>query len=485
MSLTHRTASDLCRALASGEVSSLELLDHLLARVERLNPDVNAVVALDAEAARERARQADAARARGESWGPLHGLPMTIKDSFEVVGMPCTSGAPELAKHMPARNADSVQLLVDAGAVVFGKTNLPLYAGDFQSYNEVYGTTNNPYDPSRGPGGSSGGSAASLAAGFTPLELGSDIGGSIRNPAHFCGVYGHKPSHIIVPSRGHIPGPPGSLSPPDLAVIGPMGLCADDLDLGMDVLAAPAPEAARAWKLDLPNPRHQRLSDFRVALWLEQPGRPVSREVADLIQAAADALAPHVASLDDRARPGFDPEESHGCYVRLLNAVMGAGLPPEVTAEYTKAYAELDPGDQSTIANTIRGAVGPHRAWLADHERRQHMRAAWAEFFRDVDVVLCPIMPTAAFPHDHGPFQARVTKVDGEEISYYEQIFWAGLLTMPYLPASVAPVGLTPGGLPVGMQIVAPYLEDRTAIHFARLLEGVVGGFQAPAGYGD
>ena len=479
----YRTTCDLTGALGRGEVSSLELLDQLLDRVERLNPPINAVVATAPDAARERAREADAARGRGESWGALHGLPMTIKDSIEVVGMPTTSGAPELAKHMPARNADAVQRLIDSGAVVFGKTNLPLYAGDLQSYNEVYGTTNNPWNLERGPGGSSGGAAAALAAGLTPLELGSDIGGSIRNPAHFCGVYGHKPSLRVVQDRGHIPGPPGSLSRADLGVLGPLARCADDLALALGVLAAPSPEDAKAWRIELPAPQKERLADFRVAVWIEQAGRPIAADVADRIQTAADRIAPHVARLDGKARPALDPDESHARYLRLLSSVTGAGFPEPVLEKYREAFEKLDPADQGPAANSIRGVVAPHRRWLGDNEARQHLRARWAEFFQDFDVLLCPIQPTAAFPHDHGPFAERILYVDGQPTPYLEQIFWAGLITVAYLPSTVVPVGLTPEGLPVGMQVVAPYLEDRTAIHFARLIEAVAGGFEAPPGY--
>ncbi|MGH0030709.1 MAG: amidase family protein, partial [Myxococcota bacterium] len=391
-SLAYRTATDLTGALERGDLSSVELLDFLLARVESRNPALNAVVAQDADGARARAREADAARGRGERWGPLHGLPMTIKDSFEVVGMPCTSGAKELADHRPARNADPVQALVDAGAIVFGKTNLPLYAGDFQSYNDVYGTTNNPWNVERGPGGSSGGSAAALAAGFTPLELGSDIGGSIRNPAHFCGVYGHKPSWGATPNRGHVPGPPGTLSRPDLAVSGPLARTADDLALAFDVVAGPDAADAKAWRLDLPPARHERLSDYRVALWIEQAGRPVSAAVADRIQAAADRIAGTVATLDDAARPAIDPEDGHRRYLRLLNSVMAAGFPPPVLEAFDAAYPGLAPDDPNPQVQAIRGASQPHRAWLADHEGRAHMRARWEEFFGDFDVLLCPIM---------------------------------------------------------------------------------------------
>lgn len=479
-SLAYRSASELLRELSQGKQSSLELLEFLLARIERENGAINAVVASDPEGARARAREADAARARGESWGPLHGLPMTIKDSIEVVGMPTTSGAPELAGHFPKCNADTAQRLIDAGAIVFGKTNLPLYAGDFQSYNAVYGTTCNPWDLERGPGGSSGGSAAALAAGFSPLELGSDIGGSIRNPAHFCGVYGHKPSWGTVSGRGHIPGPPGAVSPSDLGVLGPLARTPEDLALAFDLLTGPSPSEATGWRLELPAARHERLADFRVALWLDQPGRPVSAEVADLIQQAADRIAQAGAHLDDRARPAIDPEDSHARYLRLLWSVMGAGFPLPVREALEKAHANLDPADRDWNAQMVRGAVGPHRAWLADNEARHHLRARWSEFFADVDVLLCPIMPTAAFPHDHAPIEQRMLDVDGHPMPYLEQLFWAGLITLVYLPASVVPVGRTRAGLPVGMQVVAPYLEDHTALHFARCIEDVVGGFVAP-----
>ena len=481
----YRSATDLLGALDRGELSSLELLEFLLARVDREDAAINAVVARDPDSARARAQEADAARARGESWGPLHGLPMTIKNSIEVVGMPTTSGAPELAGHMPKTHADAAARLIDAGAIVFGKTNLPLYAGDFQTYNEVHGTTNNPWNLECGPGGSSGGSAAALAAGFTPLELGSDIGGSIRNPAHFCGVYGHKPTWQIVPGRGHIPGPPGALSPPDLAVLGPLARTPEDLDLALGVLAGPSPGDAVAWRLELPAPRHERLSDFRVALWLDQPGRPVAAEVGDLIQAAADRIAAAGARVDDRARPAIDAEDAHARYLRLLWSVMGTGFPPPVRAQLEAAHGTLDPGDVSANAQMIRGAVGPHRAWLSDNEARHHMRARWAELFTEVDVLLCPIMPTAAFAHDHRPMEQRTLLVDGVEVPYLEQLFWAGQMTLTYLPATVVPVGRTSDGLPVGMQVVAPHLEDRTAIHFARCIEDVVGGFVSPPGLAD
>ncbi len=480
--LAFRSATELAAALRRREISARELLDRYLARADRYNEGINAIVAWDVELAQKRADAADAATARGESWGALHGVPMTIKDSIEVVGMPTTCGAPELRDHHAATNAPAAQRLLDAGAVVFGKTNLPIYAGDFQSYNDVYGTTNNPWDLSRGPGGSSGGAAAALAAGLTGFDLGSDIGGSIRNPAHFCGVYGLKPSWGVVPSRGHIPGPPGALAVNDLGVLGPLGRSVADLTLGLDLLAGPDVWDARAWQVTLPPARHERLADFRVAAWFDDPLCPIDAEVAAPLRAATDTIARCGAKLDTKARP-VDGAESFSIYLRLLYAVIGAGLPAPLLTGFDATLAGLAPEDDGTIANLIRGASQRHRDWIAVNERRMQLRARWDAFFRDFDVLLLPVAPTVAFPHDHSEISGRTIAVNGKPLPYLQQLFWAGLATLAYLPAVAAPIGLAKSGLPVGIQIVAPYLEDRTAIAFAAALARELGGFVAPPGF--
>jgi amidase len=482
--LHFRTATELAGALRARELSARELLEHFAARCARRNPALNAVVATQLEAARARAAQADEKVARGEA-GALLGLPMTVKDTLEVTGMPTTSGAPELAGHFAPRNADAAQRLVDAGAVIFGKTNTPLYAGDIQTFNAVYGTTNNPWDLARAPGGSSGGSAAALAAGLTPLELGSDIGGSIRNPAHFCGVYGHKPSYAIVSDRGHIPPAPGQLAPSDLDVIGPLARAPEDLELALSVLAAPRPEHAIAWRLELPEPRRRRLAEFRVAAWLaDAAGPPVSAEVAALLDAAVGRIEAAGARVDRSLRP-VDAAASHRVYLRLLYAVMSAGFPPAVIQGFERGYRALAEDDASAIADLVRGAAGPHRTWLRDDEERWRLRARWAALFRDVDVLLCPIMPVAATPHDPTPITERNVDVDGRPVPAVDLVFWAGLVTLVGLPSTVVPIGRTRAGLPVGMQVVAPYLEDRTGIQFAKCLEDVLGGFVPPPAFAD
>ena len=474
------TASELLAAMENKTVSSREILEAQVDRIERRNPAINAVVALDLDSARAQADEADASRARGEIRGPLHGLPITIKDSFEVVGMPTTSGAPELAQHRPTENAVAVQRLVDAGAIVFGKTNLPIWAGDLQSYNAVYGTTSNPWNHDRVPGGSSGGAAAALASDMTPLELGSDIGGSIRNPAHFCGVYGHKTSHGVIPQRGQIPGPPGTRAEPDLAVAGPMARSVRDLELALDVMAGPDEWTSRAVEFSLPEPRHRSLRDYRVVAWLEDANGPISSEVGDRIQNALDALAAAGVSIDDKARPAVDTAASNRVYQYLLQSIMGAAVPPPAREAIEAQVRELDPTDSSLRALSLRGTVLSHRDWLRAHEARMHMRAAWRTFFESTDVLLCPVVPTVAFPHDHSDFSERTLQIDDEEHPYWVQLFWAGLTGVVYLPSTVVPVGAGPSGLPVGLQVVADFLDDRTALRFAELMEPVTGGFVAP-----
>ena len=481
-----RSATELVQALKAKEVSSRELLEIYLARIERLNPSINAVVTLDAERALHAAQVADRALARGEDFGPLHGLPMTVKDALETAGMRTTSGAPELAEHIPEADAVAVGRLRRAGAVIFGKTNLPLYAGDCQTYNEVFGTTNNPWDLNRGPGGSSGGSAAALAAGLTGFELGSDIGGSIRNPAHFCGVYGLKPTYGLVPLRGHIPGPPGSLLEPDVGVVGPMGRAVDDLALGLDVLVGPEDDRARAWTLALPGPRHGSLAEYRVAAWLDDPACPVDGQVLEVLAGAADGLRDAGAKIDDRARPGFTLSEAAGIWEQIVGGIMSLGIPEAVFQMACQAAEVPRQPDEPWLMRSARMAAQRLREFVPACEHRERLRAAWVDFFRDYDVLLCPVTATAAFPHDHSDrvMGERTLTVNDQAAPYWNaNCWWAGMIGVCLLPSVVVPLGLNRSGLPVGVQIVGPYLEDRTALDVAARISEVLGGFQAPPGY--
>ncbi len=477
-----RTATELVQSLRRREVSSRELLDHHLERVSRLNPKLNAVVTLDVEPARRRAAEADAALARGDNRAALLGLPMTVKDTFETAGMRTTSGSTTLVDYVSKVDAAAVARLREAGANVFGKTNTPTFAADAQTYNPVFGQTNNPWDVTRSPGGSSGGSAAAVAAGFTPLELGSDIGGSIRNPAHYCGVYGHKPTHGLIPMRGHIPGPPGSLSDVDLGVGGPLARSADDLELALDVMAGPDEAREVAWRLRLPEARRTKLRDYRVAAWFDDPACPIDATLRARYDATVEALRATGVTVDDEARPIDDLRLAVSKYLRLLTPITTAGIP---TAQLEALAAMPPPTEDVGLAGEfVEAALIRHREWLSVNEWREHHRARFAEFFRRFDVLLCPIVPTAAIPHDPSePAATRTIVVNGETRSYWDLLHWAGVITMAWLPATMAPVGRTPEGLPVGVQIVGPYLEDRTTIDFARRLADVVGGYERPPGY--
>jgi amidase len=482
LDIPFRSAKQLAADVRKKKIGCLELLDLYLARVEKYDGALNAVVVRDFDRARTRARAADRALARRQAWGPLHGVPMTIKESYDVAGLPTTWGVPAYAKNVATKNAVAVDRLLGAGAVLFGKTNVPLFLADWQSYNEIYGITNNPWDVARAPGGSSGGSAAALAAGLTGLEAGSDIGSSIRNPAHFCGVYGHKPSWGIVPRTGQAL--PWQTAAVDIDVVGPLARSADDLALALSVMAGPDEIEAAGWQLRLRPPRQKRLRDFTVALMLEAPGLPVDREVQDRLQALGDFLGRQKVKVDDRARPAIDTGEAFSVYTRLLRAAT-SDRQSDADFEQNVAIARgLAVSDQSYYARATRAAVLSHRDWLATNETRHRMRRAWADFFAEYDLLLCPVAGTAAFPHDHkGERYERTLVVNGKRVPVTDHLFWAGYSGAFYLPATGAPCGFTPGGLPVGVQIVGPQYGDLACLAFARHLEREFQAFVPPPGY--
>lgn len=480
MSFAFQTATELAHALRMRLVGSRELLEHLLERIDRYDGAINAVVTLDAERALERAGAADEALVRGEVWGPLHGLPITVKDSFETAGLRTTAGADELAEYVPAVDADAVARLRAAGAIVFAKTNLPTYAMDLQSANALFGRTNNPWDPGRTPGGSSGGAAAALAAGFTPLELGSDIGSSIRNPASHCGVFGHKPSWEIVPSRGHIPGPPGTLSKVDLNVSGPMARSAADLDLALDVLAGPRALEARGWRLELAPPRAERLENLRLASLVHHPGAVCDPAVQAVLDRAIDALEAAGARIDREPRLPVEWDQLQEVYRFLLDATLSAGYPKQVFERLLRAVdAPLDEVPEA-YRRTARAVTARHRDWLVADEQRVRMAHDLAGFFEGCDALLLPAFAVPPFPHDDRPLGERVLEVGGRHLGYFDVgLHWAALATALWLPATVAPAGLA-DGLPIGLQIVGPYLEDRTTIAVAQHVERVLGRLGPP-----
>ena len=479
--IAFQTAAELAGMIQRREIGCEELLDHYLDRVERFNPTLNAIIVLDADGARERAREADSALARGEVWGPLHGVPMTIKESYDVAGTPTTWGFPALENNIAAADALSVQRLKAAGVVLFGKTNVPLGLADFQSYNDIYGTTSNPWNTDRIPGGSSGGSAAALAAGMTGFESGSDIGGSIRNPAHFCGVFGHKPTWGLLPPRGHAM--PGVLAQPDLSVIGPLGRGADDLELGVAAMAGPDEIQSAGYELRLRGPEHRDLSGYRVACWTDHEMAPVNAETRKRVTAVGEAVSAAGGQADFDAAPDCDLTAGFETYQTLLQAVMMSRQPQEVYDRLQREVAELDPDDESEGARTLRRQVASYRDYVAANEARTHLRWAWHAFFERYDAVIAPIMSTPAFPHDHRPFGERTLTVDNSEQPYFAQVFWAGIAICSYLPSTVIPTGPDADGLPIGVQIIGPEFGDLKTIGLARLLEAEGFAFTPPPGY--
>ena len=478
--LAFQSAHALAARIRNRELGSEELLRFYLDRVDRYNPEINAVIWQRREAALAEARAADELLARGGATGPLHGVPMTVKESYNLAGAPTTWGNPEWRDNIAGEDAESVQRLKQAGAIIFGKTNVPLLLADFQSYNDIHGVTGNPYDLSRAPGGSSGGSAAALAAGLTGLETGSDIGGSIRNPAHYCGVFGHKPTWNLLWIRGHAP--PGDMrSVPDISVIGPLARSAEDLETAFLAMAGPDPIAARGYRLDLPAFGDRRLADLRVAVWADDLMAPVAREVGQRVEMVAQALIDAGASVNFDARPEFDAAASHDTYQNLLQATMAARMPDAEYQSLQQHVATLSPDDDSDSARVLRAQVATFRSWRQNDEARAHLRWKWHRFFSDYDVLVTPIMSTPAFAHDHRRFGERTLSINGEERPYFEQVFWAGLTGGAYLPSTVIPTGLNAAGLPIGVQIVGPEYGDLITLGVARRLEQAGFGFTPPA----
>ena len=483
MSTEHAFAGavELARLISAKDISALELTRLFIDRIERLDGDVNAVVVRPFERALEDAKAADAALARGQRLGPLHGVPMTIKESYVMAGTPATWGIEAYRDNVAAKDGLAVQRFRAAGAHFLGKTNVPVDLSDIQSHNPIYGTTNNPWNLERTPGGSSGGSAAAVAAGFSALEAGSDIGGSIRTPAHFCGVYGHKPTWGIVPEAGHelVEGLPD----PDVSVCGPLARSAEDLHVALDVMAGPMGRQAVGWRLDLPAADVPTLAGLRVALWPDDDMAPVSREIVDKAVMVGEALSRLGAQVSDTARPDIDLRKAHNVFRSLSGATMASGQPASRIAEIQRYVDTLDPADDSPPAVSARAAVMSHRDWIRHDFRREKLKRAWDAFFRDWDVVIAPLTTVTAIPHDHRPLDERTMRVDGVERPYWEHIFWAGWPNVACLPATAFPVGLSSEGLPIGLQAVCSSYRDHRAIEVARLIGQEIGGFTPPPAF--
>ncbi len=476
-------ATDALDAIREKRVSSIELITETFARIQAYNPKINAFVTLLEEQAMERAREADAVLAKGDSWGPLHGLPILVKDSYQTAGVKTTCGSELLATFVPLKNAVAVERLLEAGAIMVGKTNLPEFAGDMQTFNKLAGTTNNPWNLERTPGGSTGGGAAALAAGIGFLEIGSDIGGSIRTPAHFCGIYGLKPSLNVVPLDGHIPPPPGQVDAfVELPVSGPLAQSAKDLQLELEIIGGPTKLEAKAYSWRLPAPRHKRLRDYRIGFVLDDPFCPVTPDVRTVLENAIVSLRSAGATLIEGWPTGVTPDKSYEVYMKLLAATFSVAQ----TKDELDHLASL-PKDHLAFEDGKlweEGSTFSHVDWLKVAPERIRQRQRWQSYFKDVDAFLMPTAFTTAIAHDHSmPQLDREIDTSQGARAYTDLLAWIHFATLTGNPAVVAPVGLAADGLPVGIQIIGPYLEDATPIHLAELMETLTGGFQAPEGF--
>ena len=483
--LAFKTATELSALLAAKKISAVELAQDTIARIEQHDSKTNAVCVRDFARGFDAAKAADKALAQGET-RPLLGIPMTVKESFNVAGLPTTWGYPAQKDFIPAEDALAISRVKDAGAVILGKTNVPISLGDWQSYNEIYGTTNNPYDLGRTPGGSSGGSSAALAAGFGALSLGSDIGGSLRVPAYYCGIYAHKPTFNLAPLRGHTPPPlPPLPFERDLSVIGPMARSAADCALLLDVIAGPDPiDMGVAYRLDLPPPRHTAIKDFRILMLDTHPMIATAASVRNAISTLAGQLEKVGARITRDSALLPDLADNSRLYMRMLLSFLGASMPTEVRSGARDALAAMGASDTSLGAERARGINLSHAEWVMANAARTLLRAQWRKLFETFDAVICPVMPTPAYPHDHSDDQdKRIIMIDNVAYPYSDQLAWPGIATLPGLPATAIPLTFAPDGLPIGVQIVGPWLEDRTPLKLAALIEEAFGGFVPPKGF--
>lgn len=477
--LHYQSATELVAALANKKISSVELVEKTISRIERLDEKINAIIVRDFERARVTAKAADEAIARNERL-PLLGLPITVKESFNITGLPTTWGNLRYKNWCPNNDALAITRLKKAGAIIIGKTNVPFMLQDWQSYNEIYGTTNNPWDLSLTPGGSSGGSAAALAAGFVSLELGSDFAGSIRVPAHYCGVFGHKPSFNLVPMRGASPptSPPSPHPMGDLMVAGPMARTATDLALALNVLAGPDEMwDGKGYQLSLPPARHKNINNFRVLILNTHPLCPTSAVINESIDNLIERLIKLGVTVSRDTQRVPDLAELTRTYVTLFSAFIAGNMPLEEYQKLEAAANILQVDDNSLSSFFLRGCIITHRDWLMATRTRAQLRQQWRNLFKEFDVVICPVMPTPAFPHDHSDPEKRKIEIDGKLFPYNDQFAWVSIATLFGLPATVVPIDPTEKGLPIGVQVIGDYLEDYTTIKFADLLEREFGGF--------
>lgn len=471
----YSTAGDMLRALRSRAVSALELCDLHIARIERLNPALRAIVTPNFEAAREWAQEVDR---RGAAGTGLNGLPLTIKDCIDTEALPTTGGLIERADEIALEDAPPVARLRQSGAVILGKTNVPPYASDWQADNPLFGRSANPWDVDRTPGGSTGGGAAAVAAGLSPIELGGDFVGSIRIPAAFCGLYGHKPSLSLVPGTGHFPISAVPNRAARMAVLGPLARSAGDLDLILNVIAGPETDERAAWHVKLPSEDRPSLCDFRVAVLQVPDWMPVDTEITAAVERIVGYLDTSGAAVQYVPDPELGDLHRYFSLYMAMTAAMSSARTGEEDRR-TEAERRRSTGDPFDAA-WATGLLASAQDYVLMEAQREAYRLRFRAFFEQFDVLLTPVNLVNAFPHRDDPYLARRLDVAGASVPYEYQSFFAGLANLSGHPATAFPAGRTEKGLPIGLQVVGAYLRDRTCIRFCAALEADDGGFRPP-----
>lgn len=458
MDIVFAPAHRIAAAIRAREASAVDVLEAHLGQIERHNGKLNAIVTLDADGARARAAAADEATARGESWGPLHGVPVTLKDGHETKGMRTVVGMAAHAGHVPDEDGAVATRLKAAGAIILGKTNVPPRLRDVQADNPVFGRTSNPWDIARTPGGSSGGAAAAVAAGLAPFDIGSDLGGSIRLPAHFCGVYGFKPTERTVSGAGHLADPPGMTRNFRIMFsLGPIARDVDDLALALRTIAGPDRRDPEVPPMPLPEPGPVRLETLRVAFAPSFPGSPVEAGMAAAVERFATSLSGAVARVEP-ALPELDFAAARQLFSDLTDGLSFAIYPPKEGRPHL------------TLA-----------AYLELLDRRDAAIAAWERFFDDWDVLLCPPAMCAAFTHRR---MGEPVAVDGVEQPYWRLLDYTCPFNLTGHPAGVMPVGFDRDGMPIGLQVATRRWQDLRLLAIMKLLAGRTDGFVRPPGFG-
>ena len=482
-SLIDYNATDLLALLKKRDISGVELLERCIKQYYDVNPYLNAVVETNFEESRKLFKKFDDEFSSDDHPEPFLPLPVGVKDLNDVKGLKTTFGSPFFRDNVAKNDDDVVAQIKKSSAVIFGKTNVPYHSADIQSYNEIYGVSNNPWDFERTPGGSSGGSAASLAAGMSPLELGSDIGGSIRTPAHFCGVYGHKPTYNIVSEVGHLPPPPGFiLTGNGLSVAGPLARSPEDLEIAMKVLAAPQSQDSIAWSIKLPKPKINDVKKLKVAVWPEEESAEIDEQIRSLIDETAEDLRSAGAQVEE-VSPPFTFNQVDDIYSKLVHPIMSAGADKETLASIDALALDLKDDDFSELAKIARGTSLRARDYVVNNARRHFIKQKWQKFFDEYHVMLSPVCAVPAIKHNHAPLIDRTITVNGKEKQYWHTTIWAGPVVMANLPSTSVPIGLTKEGLPVNLQVIGPHLHDLTCIEVSKMIRDIRGGFRIPPGF--